>query len=943
VAKLIRWLHLSDFHTGKDDYAERRIFGQICDHVDAITKGGFKLDLIFMTGDIADKGSVEQYKTFNDEFLERLYDVVGIDYLDKTYIVPGNHDVQRQVLPGFDREFIASPQTHFFDANQEGEKLRTQQLFPRFKGFAENISTKVSKLWLESQQGSFADVIETNGGSYIGIVGINSAWLSKDEHDRHNLTPGIFLLEDTLKSLPKCDVYVVLGHHPIDWFLDEETDAIRRILGQYNAIYLHGHLHRARVTPEDGAGRGFLNVQCGAAFQIRDRVNEPWVNGLLWGALDIDNRQLMLQARNWDPVNGWPTTGNAFPDIRKIPGADWWLFPLPTSGEQSHIAAPTDVAEWSTPEGWQMVDHDFLNQRRHEPHEESVLRYFDGSTPDWRLALSGAIPKRLIVKNLVERLSSAQEKGKPQVTLLIGAGGEGKSTAFLQFIATLFDSGQSWSVIWRHDETKSFTTKKAKSLSVNENQWLIATDDADLIVDDLFEVVKSFHMAERSDVHFLFTCRDTDWIAAKGNLKAWTTVADFREIHLAGLELDDAAAIVHSWGKHGKQGLGRLAGKTEDEAIKLLFDAAVQESATEGGAFFGAMLEVRIGEELKEHLKALLIRLDERRLQTGGTLQVAFAYIASMHAEGLNFLSRPVLAKVLGYELSDLKSRVLKPLGKEAAATTSGEFVLTRHRTIARVAVELLSTNFSYDIDQLFIDLVAAAVSSPDYIPQLASWRYGLPEHFRSQEKKTLAVRIGQMVCEKEPENSFCFVHLAKLYRDIGNPELACEAFRGFSGDVRNDRGFYYEWGTAEGGAGNQALSVWLDAFSLSDQSAGGIPDNNRAKKSLAGLGVAFGEIYELYHDFIFLEAKMAVSVIGLTLRLDTTARSYFERYQQDSQAAGIQPMNIENAFEKFKAAVMSAFEYCPESVDFSTRISLPSEMTFLGLKRLIDNATQRN
>lgn len=906
-------------------------------------KKGFKPDFIFITGDIADKGRKEQYVTFNKELLEPLYDILGIELMDRTYIVPGNHDIDRNVLPAFDRELISSPKFHFFDANHEGEKLRNQQLSPRFKAFTDNISAKAPKDWLESQKGSFSDVIEVEEGNYIGIVGINSAWLSRDTDDRHNLTPGVYLLEDALKSLPKCTAYLVVGHHPIDWFLDEETDTIRRILGQFNAIYLHGHLHKARSAPEDGAGRGFLSIQCGAAFQIRDRVKEPWVNGLLWGALDIDNRRLMLQPRNWDPENGWPITGNAFPETRKQLGTDWWEFPLPSSASEQPVRTePASTTEWPAPEGWQFVDKRFLDERRREPSDDDVLRYFDGSTPDWKLALSPIIPKRQIVKDLVARLENAPGKGKPQVTLLNGAGGEGKSTAFLQTIGELIDLGQPWSVIWRFDETKNLTLEKAMSLPVSERQWLIASDDADLIADDLFVVVQALRKAERGDVHFLLTCRDTDWIAAKGNLKAWSTVADYREVPLSGLEPKDAVEIVRSWGRYGEKGLGRLSGKDEAEAVRLLIDAAVREGSAGDGAFFGAMLGVRIGEELKDHLKALLIRLDERRVTTGGTLQLAFAYIAAMHAEGLAFLSRPVLAKVLGYPLKDVKSRILAPLGKEAAATTSGEFIFTRHRTIAQVAVELLSTIFSHDIDQLFVDLAVAAITSPDFVPQLADWRYKLAEHFLAQGKTGLAVHIAQKICENEPDNSFSFVHLAKIYRDVGSPELAQKAFRNFPGEVRNDRGFYYEWGTAEGGAGNQALSVWLDAFSLADQSAGGIPDNDRAKKSLAGLGVALRALYELYHDRIFVEATMAVAVLGLSLRLDPTTRGYFERHLKESQTYGIKVMNHKEAFEKFATVVEIAWSYCDEQEEFSKRISSPSEMTFNGLKKLIENASGR-
>jgi hypothetical protein len=935
----LRWLHLSDFHIGKDDYAERKIFGRIHEHVERVVKEGFSPDFIFVTGDVADKAKLGQYSVFNDEFLAPLYEIVGYELIEKTYIVPGNHDVDRSVLPAFDRTLIASPSSRFFDAIAEGARLRNQQLAPRFKEFTNNISTKVPKEWIESEAGTFVDAVNIKGHD-VGIVGINTAWLSKDEHDRHKLTPGIHLLEDALKSLPGCQAYIVLGHHPIDWCLDDETETFRRILGQYNALYLHGHLHKTRSMPEDGAARGFLTIQCGAAFQIRDRVKEPWVNGLLWGELDLEKRQVRLQPRHWNPDNGdWPLTTGSLPEERRQVGSDWYSFPLPSIPAPAR--APQQSPQWSTPEGWQVVEGAFLSQRRRDLDEEGAVRYFDGGTPDWKIALSPAIPRRNIVKILTDRIKAAPENGQLQVTVLIGAGGEGKSTAFLQTIVDLVESERSWSALWHFDEKKPFPPEKALLLPAGERPWLIATDDADFIVDNLYAVAQGIHSAGRSDIHFLLACRDTDWLAAKGSFKSWKSVADYREIPLAGLEPADAEAIVRSWRRFGEKGMGRLSAKDEQEAIRLLVEAAERESATGEGAFFGAMLDVRIGDELKEHLKALLSRLDERKAP-GGTLLSAFAFIAAMHAEGLDFLSRPVLAKVIGCDLRDLKPRVLAPLGREAAATTAGEFVFTRHRSIARAAVELLSTFFSYDIDQLYVDLAAAAVTSAEYVPQLAEWRFKLSEHFQNTSRMALAIRIAEEICEREAGNIFDLTHLAKLYRDAGRPELAVKSFREFSGGVRQDRGFYYEWGTVEGSAGAQPLSVWLDAFSLADQAAGTSPDNERAKLSLAGLGVAFGELYDQYHDRAFIEGRMAVAVLGLTLRLDATTKSYFERHKAESRAEGVEDMDWPAAIEKFKVVVESAWSLCGERNEFGQKISPPADMTFEGLRRLVENAAGR-
>lgn len=182
----------------------------------------------------------------------------------------------------------------------------------------------------------------------------------------------------------------------------------------------------------------------------------------------------------------------------------------------------------------------------------------------------------------------------PPFRLLLGPGGEGKSTAVLQTLATLVDEDPRWKVLWRHDETCSLTVEHVRQLPEGR-RWVIATDDADLIAKDLFIAVKTVQAAGRGDVAFLLTCCDTEWRAADGGVLPWSAHAVFHGEELNGLDKADARQIVRAWSLYGPEGLGELAGHGEDEAARRLLDAATREAELKEGAFFGAMLEVRIG------------------------------------------------------------------------------------------------------------------------------------------------------------------------------------------------------------------------------------------------------------------------------------------------------------------------------------------------------------
>ena len=92
----VSWLHVSDFHVGMDEYAQRNIFKYILGEVDASKRSGTTPDFVFISGDLAYSGKREQFALLNDGFIVPLVTSLGDEYLEKVFIVPGNHDVDRR-------------------------------------------------------------------------------------------------------------------------------------------------------------------------------------------------------------------------------------------------------------------------------------------------------------------------------------------------------------------------------------------------------------------------------------------------------------------------------------------------------------------------------------------------------------------------------------------------------------------------------------------------------------------------------------------------------------------------------------------------------------------------------------------------------------------------------------------------------------------------------
>ncbi|MDP2092909.1 MAG: metallophosphoesterase, partial [Hydrogenophaga sp.] len=73
----IRWLHLSDFHVGKDNFGNRRLLDKIIEHVSKQAIASGVPDLIFITGDVSNRGAKQEYETFRRDFYTPLIEVLG--------------------------------------------------------------------------------------------------------------------------------------------------------------------------------------------------------------------------------------------------------------------------------------------------------------------------------------------------------------------------------------------------------------------------------------------------------------------------------------------------------------------------------------------------------------------------------------------------------------------------------------------------------------------------------------------------------------------------------------------------------------------------------------------------------------------------------------------------------------------------------------------------
>ncbi|HEY8097420.1 MAG TPA: metallophosphoesterase [Methylobacter sp.] len=692
MSSKIRWLHLSDFHVGMDNYGQRKLLREICDHIKQMVCNEFVPDFVFITGDIANFGLASEYQEFFEYFLAPMSESLGKLWDGKIISVPGNHDVNRHRSPHFSPDQILASVGNLFDPTEAG-KLSRAQFADRFQDYIQNDTSGVPNNWLNTKDGSFA-IKAAVRSSNVGIVGVNTAWLSKDDKDRHKLTPGKHLLDDALNQLQDCKLKIVLGHHPIDWLDDGQAQMIRVLLGKHSCLYLHGHLHENDARYDDGGRGEFLAIRCGSAFQGRADDKPRWINGLMWAEANIDERKIEIRPFHWSVQHEeWKLTTDAFPNKYETMGK--WTFPLPGSNTHHGHQIPPKALSKSTarsqneylPPGWVLVDRQFIEERMGEVIDERLLQFFDGSPPTWRIALSSFVPQRELVENLRSRFNHLDDAVKPSVINLLGPSGEGKSTVFFQTIAKLVVE-DGWVALWRYNDLAQIDVMAIQKLFSKYQKLLVAIDDAHSLASRFATGLSRLGRAPIA--HFLLCSRTLDWRAEVREMGSITVASDYQELTCHGISPLDASLIVNAWAHLGKKGLGALAHiPLSDAADALLKASRDTENDLEEGAFFGAMLQLRYGDKLKDRIRTVLYRLNAIQ-ESGPPVLDAYAIIAAMHAEGLRFLSTPVLAEYLGLPASDLQKMVMRPLADEALAAGGGRFLLCRHKSIAKASISVL-------------------------------------------------------------------------------------------------------------------------------------------------------------------------------------------------------------------------------------------------------------
>ncbi|AKT41923.1 metallophosphoesterase family protein [Chondromyces crocatus] len=307
----IRFLHISDFHLRPQRvkrYDQDRVLRGLLQLLEA-DREGFPLDLVFVTGDLGHGGKAEEYALATD-FLRTLMAVSEVPPA-RIFVVPGNHDVDREVGRWLLRSLSSDEEAIRFFEEEESRRFHAQKL----EGYRKSLTSLLGPdraLGL----GVGADAVEIVDirGARLAVASFNSAWFAQADDDQGRLWLGEANVAGAEGRIADegADFAIALMHHPFDDLHEIERWMVERRCERVFDLVLRGHLHQERTRSIVSQRGGFVEVAAPAAYQ-----GSQWANGCFFGEIRPRARSVTLRPYAYSGgADPWVLDTKTFPDSR---------------------------------------------------------------------------------------------------------------------------------------------------------------------------------------------------------------------------------------------------------------------------------------------------------------------------------------------------------------------------------------------------------------------------------------------------------------------------------------------------------------------------------------------------------------------------------------------------------------------------------------------------
>jgi len=273
VMKPVTWLHLSDFHFQSDgdsfsqDQAARALLDSVRSELDT---EGFTPSFAVVTGDVAFSGRMSEYSLARS-FFEGVATTTGIPPAG-FFFVPGNHDVNRdhgELAFHGGRQMINSPEKVDYYLAQQPRIAPLVQRQEAFWTFVRDFAADQERHPTPDGLGYVAR-FELDG-LIIGLLGLNSAWLSGTDGEEMRLVVGERQMINAIEAAKEMAPHfmVAMAHHPVSWLAEWDASSCRTRLLPAVDLYLRGHLHTGDVALASSPLSPCIEIAAGSGHATR--------------------------------------------------------------------------------------------------------------------------------------------------------------------------------------------------------------------------------------------------------------------------------------------------------------------------------------------------------------------------------------------------------------------------------------------------------------------------------------------------------------------------------------------------------------------------------------------------------------------------------------------------------------------------------------------------
>jgi tetratricopeptide (TPR) repeat protein/predicted MPP superfamily phosphohydrolase len=313
----LTWLHLSDWHQKGTEFDREIVLEALLKDIkkrDKISKSLSVVDFIVFSGDLASSGKPEEYQTAKEKLLDPILDATVLKP-DRLFIVPGNHDLDRDELKLFSSDLQkpieSEAQTQEWLTN-ERKRRKLQDPFWAFTKFVTGYTGQKSPDYADS-------CVWPINGKKISIRGLNSALgCGRKEIEKGSLIIGEPQIRESAKDLAEADIKIAVLHHPLDWLAEYDFIRIERPLRSSYDFILCGHTHRPRVESSFSTQGNAVIIPAGASYRKRIENSPHYTSSYNFVHLDFDKGTISVFLRRWNDERGeWVE------DISSSPGGQF--------------------------------------------------------------------------------------------------------------------------------------------------------------------------------------------------------------------------------------------------------------------------------------------------------------------------------------------------------------------------------------------------------------------------------------------------------------------------------------------------------------------------------------------------------------------------------------------------------------------------------------------